>query len=295
MTALRRQDGQVTVLAAVLMVALVGMAALVVDVGSWFQTQRATQSTVDAAALAGAQALPGDPGLARALAKSYGAKNGGSGEIADSDITFASTYQPFDTIRVRKAKPVGGFFGSVLGISTVTVHAHASAMVGVPPAALYVAPIVVNILHPDLVGSACGQAPVPPATTNPCYGPSNVTTLARPPGRQLATIATVNGSPFQTSLDTAGLTDGSYDLRVVTSDVAHGQVTVGERRRIARRAAAFDVQVREGARTRSTTVLADLEHVARSRWRRRVVTGVRHPGVTAVVGIDVDRAREPCR
>ncbi|HEY8844671.1 MAG TPA: Ig-like domain-containing protein [Gaiellaceae bacterium] len=39
------------------------------------------------------------------------------------------------------------------------------------------------------------------------------------------TIATVNGSPFQTSLDTAGLTDGSYDLRVVTSDVAGNTFT----------------------------------------------------------------------
>ena len=53
----RSEDGQVVVLVAVFMLGLIGMTALVVDVGSWFRQQRATQSTVDAAALAGAQAL----------------------------------------------------------------------------------------------------------------------------------------------------------------------------------------------------------------------------------------------
>ena len=58
MTDLRRQEGQVTVLVAVFMVVLIGMAGFVIDVGSWFRQQRVTQSTVDAAALAGAQSLP---------------------------------------------------------------------------------------------------------------------------------------------------------------------------------------------------------------------------------------------
>ena len=55
---LRSESGQVMVLTALFMVVMVGMTAFVVDVGSWFRAQRATQSTVDAAALAGAQALP---------------------------------------------------------------------------------------------------------------------------------------------------------------------------------------------------------------------------------------------
>ena len=58
---LRSESGQVMVLTALFMVVMVGMTAFVVDVGSWFRAQRATQSTVDAAALAGAQALPADP------------------------------------------------------------------------------------------------------------------------------------------------------------------------------------------------------------------------------------------
>ena len=40
---------------------LLGMAAVGIDVGSWYQAQRHDQSVADAAALAGAQALPDDP------------------------------------------------------------------------------------------------------------------------------------------------------------------------------------------------------------------------------------------
>ncbi|MDX6506043.1 MAG: hypothetical protein QOG06_687, partial [Gaiellaceae bacterium] len=177
MTRLHRQDGQVTILAAVLMVALIGMAAFVVDVGSWFQTQRATQSTVDASALAGAQALPGNTTDAMTWATSYGAKNGGTGAITSSDVTFSRTYAPFDTITVKKAKSAGGFFGSVLGVGIVTVHAHATAMVGVPSQAEYVAPIAVNLTHPDISGSDCGHTFSPPDVANPCFGSANQTTL----------------------------------------------------------------------------------------------------------------------
>jgi Flp pilus assembly protein TadG len=172
---LRAENGQVVILVTFFMLGMIGMAALVVDVGSWFRQQRATQSTVDAAALAGAQALPGDTATAATLAKQYGTKNGAGGTISDANINFASNYQPNDTIKVTKAQQSQDFFGKVFGFSFVTVHAHATAMVGVPSEAMYVAPIVVNILHPDITGSACGQAT--PPTSNPCFGPTNPTTL----------------------------------------------------------------------------------------------------------------------
>ena len=53
--------GQATVLTLVFLVVLLGMAALVLDIGSWYRADRATQSAADAAALAGAQALPVQP------------------------------------------------------------------------------------------------------------------------------------------------------------------------------------------------------------------------------------------
>ncbi|TML43435.1 MAG: hypothetical protein E6G19_12050 [Actinobacteria bacterium] len=75
----RAQDnrGQATVLTLVFLIVLLGMAALVLDIGSWYRADRDTQSTADAAALAGAQSLPDDTSQAVSLASSYAGKNGG--------------------------------------------------------------------------------------------------------------------------------------------------------------------------------------------------------------------------
>jgi Flp pilus assembly protein TadG len=173
---LRDESGQVLVLVVAAMLGVIGMAALVVDVGSWFHQQRATQATVDAAALAGAQGLP-DTAAATNLAVSYGTKNGAGGSITDANVSFSTTYGPnVDTIRVSKAQQSEDFFGKVFGFSFVTVHAHATALVGAPSEAIYVAPIVVNVLHRDITGEACGQQ-LADGTSNPCFGPSNPTTL----------------------------------------------------------------------------------------------------------------------
>jgi len=158
MTNLRRQEGQVTVLVAVFMVVLVGMAGFAIDVGSWFRQQRASQSTVDAAALAGAQSLPDDTAGATTMATTYAGKNGGS---AGAAITFTSRYAPNDTISVQQSRPAAGFFSSVLGISTVTVRAHASAISELPTAVMGAAPIAVDIHHPMLSGNGCPCFSVP--------------------------------------------------------------------------------------------------------------------------------------
>jgi Flp pilus assembly protein TadG len=75
-TARTRESGQVVVLLLLaFLVVLLGMAAMAIDVGSWYRADRALQSSVDAAALAAAQALPDDPGGASTLAApSFGAR-----------------------------------------------------------------------------------------------------------------------------------------------------------------------------------------------------------------------------
>jgi hypothetical protein len=164
MNRFRSADGQVTVMAAVLMVFLVAMVAFVLDVGSWFREQRSAQSTVDAAALAGAQALPADPAGAKSIASTYAQKNGG---ITGLTITVGSKWTPNDQITVTQAKPASGFFSKVIGISAVTVHAHATAISEQPYQPIGVAPIAVNILHPELHGTpGC-----------PCFGPSYPTVI----------------------------------------------------------------------------------------------------------------------
>ncbi len=62
MNRLRNDRGQAAVLTVIFLVALLGAVAMVLDVGSWFRAQRATQSAADAAALAAAQALPESTG-----------------------------------------------------------------------------------------------------------------------------------------------------------------------------------------------------------------------------------------
>lgn len=156
MTRMRSDSGQVTVMAAALMVFLIAMVAFVLDVGSWFRQQRVTQSNVDAAALAGAQALPTDPANASAYATTFANKNAG---VAGATITIKSKWVPNDMITVTQTRPAEGFFAKVLGISSVNVNAKASAISEIPSEALGVAPITVNIKHPQLSGPGC-----------PCFG-----------------------------------------------------------------------------------------------------------------------------
>ena len=116
MKTLRREEGQVTVLTAVFIVGLLGMAGFVIDVGSWFRQQRVVQTTVDSAALAGAQALPGDTGTARTYATTFAAKNGG---VDGATITFTSRYRPDDSITVIQDTPTEGM-GPLTQLSEIT-------------------------------------------------------------------------------------------------------------------------------------------------------------------------------
>ena len=156
MTALSRNRGQATVLTILFLTVLLGMAAAVLDVGAWFHEKRKLQATVDAAALAGAQALPDDTAGASSLALQYAGKNGGG--VTGGNISFSTTYLPNDTIKVSGTKPAPGFFSQILGIGSVTVHASAKARTGTMSQAKYVAPITVNYKHPML------QCTPPPCT-----------------------------------------------------------------------------------------------------------------------------------
>jgi hypothetical protein len=152
MTMLRRQEGQVTVLTAVFMIALFGITGVVLDVGSWFHQQRVEQATVDAAALAGAQALPTSSADARTLATSYAKDNDG---VDGLSITISSKFTPNDMITVSQARSAEGVFSKLFGVSTVTIHTHASAVAEIPPAVNGAAPIAVDIHHPQLSGPGC--------------------------------------------------------------------------------------------------------------------------------------------
>lgn len=150
---LRNESGQAILLTVFFLTVAIGAVALTIDVGVWFREQRQAQATADAAALAGAQALPTNPSQAISDAQTYAGKNGGG--VVAGDITLRNDYAPNDTIAVTARRTSPGFFSRLFSIDSVTVHASAAARVGVPEQVMGVAPIVVNKLHPMLSGPGC--------------------------------------------------------------------------------------------------------------------------------------------
>jgi Flp pilus assembly protein TadG len=151
---LRGEDGQVIVFVVALLVILIGMAALVIDGGSWFRAQRHLQTAADAGALAGAQDLIASQAGARATAISYAQQNYTG--LPAPTVTFPNS----GTIDVAAQTTAPGFLAKIYGaaFNNVTVKAHAQAQLSVPGFLKNVAPVAVKTT------SAC--AAISPA----CYG-----------------------------------------------------------------------------------------------------------------------------
>ena len=170
------ERGQSMVLTVVFMVVLLGFAALVIDVGSWYRAHRSAQATADASALAGAAVLP-DTAAASALATQYFTKNGGSGSGTGGgpQITFTQSGYEMDTIKVKITRASPGFFARVFGskFMNVTVSGSATARAyNVQGIRNGIAPITVNYKHP-LLNCTRGNNP----TCNPTFGTPTQLTL----------------------------------------------------------------------------------------------------------------------
>jgi hypothetical protein len=148
------ESGQVAVLAILFLGVLLGISAAVLDVGSWYRADRALQGNVDAAALAGAQALPEDPAFAQSLAREYALKNGGG----TNSVAFSSKVLANDTITVTGTRTEPSFFMKVFGIDSVDVHASAEARTGTMANPRWAAPFAVDELHPMLQCKCWDQA-----------------------------------------------------------------------------------------------------------------------------------------
>lgn len=148
-----REHGQSLVLAVVFLGVLAGMSAMVLDFGSWYRADRKLQANADAAALAGAQALPEDTGEAQGLAVDYGDRNDGG--VESSNISFSRGVVDNDTITVEAERPAPGFFTRLFGVDSVQVRATATARAGAPSKARWAAPIGVDEEHPLLSGGGC--------------------------------------------------------------------------------------------------------------------------------------------
>jgi Putative Flp pilus-assembly TadE/G-like/von Willebrand factor type A domain len=130
----RDEEGQAIVIAVFFMIVLLGFCALTLDIGHAYLIKRRLQAATDAAALAGAQALP-DVTQASALASAYGPTganvpgDGRAVQMAFSTKCLASVpgCSPANAVVVRATAEVPMVFGGLFGVSNLTVHATATA------------------------------------------------------------------------------------------------------------------------------------------------------------------------
>jgi Flp pilus assembly protein TadG len=135
---LHGQRGQTLVVFVVFMMSLIGMAALAIDVGSWYQDKRHVQNDADAAALAGAAAIP--LGTESTAATAEFTKNKLSGE------TVTVTMPAYDTVRVQTSYVAPTFFSKLFGQSSATIQATATAQIRANAVAQHhVSPYVVTV------------------------------------------------------------------------------------------------------------------------------------------------------
>jgi hypothetical protein len=175
-----RQSGQAIGLAAVVMVAMVGMLALVVDSGIFIETQRELQKSVDSAAMAGIFQVPSNRNLAVSMADDFAAQNM---PIAarlcrttptESDNSLTATpgmYTPgadmYYSLTVTAYCDVGFSFGRILDFLQMRVQATATAALGSVAAAECPFPFAVNEAMPNSGGASNRFGyPLAPATTS---------------------------------------------------------------------------------------------------------------------------------
>jgi hypothetical protein len=151
----RSERAQSLVITLVFMTALIGMAAAVLDVGSWYRAHRKLQANADAAALAGAQELPRSTAEAQSTALVYADRNDGGLEA--KNVRFRSDVNSNDTIEVTTERPAPGFFAKLFGLDSVQVRAKAVARTGVLGRAKWAAPVAVDWQHEMLQCQCWGQ------------------------------------------------------------------------------------------------------------------------------------------
>ncbi len=121
------ERGQMIVTVALLSVFLMILLAIVVETAFIYIQRRNLQNAADAAALAGAQRLPDDPGGAIADAKAWAAKN-----VEGLTYNEAEVFDGNRAIRSVVKKPAATIFGDWFGYGGFEISAKAAARVAQP-------------------------------------------------------------------------------------------------------------------------------------------------------------------
>ena len=158
------ERGQLLVIFALAMVALIGMVGLIIDGGDTALQRRDQQNVADAAAMAAGYAYVN--GLDEtAAAHSVAAANG---YVDGTDSTIVSVNIGADSITVDVSRPHRNYFSGLLGFSSWDVSTTATVLAGVPNGAYGAMPIIFNMSAFLLPANNDPNAPVsfeePPPT-----------------------------------------------------------------------------------------------------------------------------------
>ncbi len=134
------ERGQLLVVFALALVALVGMTGLIIDGGDTFLQRRDQQNVADAAAMAAGYAYVN--GIdSTAAAQSVAAKNGYTNGTNNTTVTvtIGST-----SITVDVTRPHRNYFSGILGFASWNVATTATVQAGIPNGAYGAMPIIFN-------------------------------------------------------------------------------------------------------------------------------------------------------
>jgi len=143
-----REGGQIIVLFALAMIAIIAMVGLVLDGGSAFSQRRGEQSAADLAALAGANSIliNGDEVEATALARTTAAENGYTHGVGGTVVTVSFNYSSGAQVQVDISALHRNNFVAIVGMPTWNVGVTATAKTGNGPnGALGAGPMIFSI------------------------------------------------------------------------------------------------------------------------------------------------------
>lgn len=119
----KQQRGSMIVMVAAMLSVMVGLTALVVDLGLLYATRVKLTNLADAAALAGVQELPRNNSAAYATASEYAQLNGKTGDRVDIRVLNGTT------VAVKATRTIPLMFAGIFGLATCDVSGAAAARV----------------------------------------------------------------------------------------------------------------------------------------------------------------------
>jgi Flp pilus assembly protein TadG len=214
------QRGQLLVVFALTLIAMIGMVGLIIDGGDTFLQRRDAQNVADAAAMAAGYAYANgvDPTTAaQTTAASNGYTNGVGG-------TVVSVTTDDSSIAVTVTRPHRNYFAGILGFVSWNVSATASVRAGLPNAAIGALPIIFN---QKAVQDIANKTPNTPATFDePAVGSNDIPLTDS--AFNWTTFCTANGTPCNGDSTTVdNLINQNGVSTTVTTDEQIGPLNAG--------------------------------------------------------------------